>query len=1717
MIIVCLVAFTTLGLAVTFANRAKTPLTNPFHSKLRRGLFVATAVAAMVTIGLYVSQRVFASQPPNDYGSVPVGTLTAPVHLIAVRGTSGTTIDTVAVFSSGIAATGSNVVDYSDVGGPPTTCIPGFVFSAANSNQCTVNVQFAPKGLGQRNGAVAVSGGGVVAGITYLTGIGTGLQSTYTPGTITNPASFGAYIAANGGALSSGALDGAGNAYIVANQQVLSVVPAGNTAAAVTAVAGAAGSAGFVDSTVANSRFSDPSGLAVNAAGAVFVADTGNNAVRAVLLGFVQTVAGNLPGGAVNVTPANQQALKGPTAVAVDAQGNLYIADSGNFVIRKVDPSAGTISVFAGSGVSGFAGDGLSATDPAVKIGAVSALAFDSLGDLLFSDTTNNVIRQVSTTGKISTIAGTGKSGATGDGGIPIEATLNNPGGIAVDAGGDIYIADTGNAVVRRIDVTSNLIDTVAGIIGVSGTTVSGSGSTLTNLNQPVAVAFDSTGKLHIFDAKTGDVDQVDGQTVPTISLGSVAQNRASAPQNITVENSGTDPFTITSVAVAPGFTVDPASTCEPQGGAVFPLTLIHGQTCFFKVTATPTATQTAGALFTGNLVVTSQVGIQTIALSATATGEPTKLVFVTAPLTTVASPGAASVVGSPITVQEQDSNGASSGASGDTVTLTVTGPSPTVTYTAVVNANGIASFDLSGVQLITTGTYTYVASVKTTGTQAAITPVTVTEQVTAGAATKVVATLPTTGQAGVALSALTATVEDLNNNIVTTSIDNILVTVTGPGGYSSSVNANAVAGVATVPLNNLTPFTTPGAYTVTLSDTTTPGLTLPPIATLTITGGAPISLGTPAPPLPATQVAGTNTLTSVQIKVLDSNQNVVTGSTDNLQATVTGPGAYSQTLASTAVAGVATFALNTLPVFNTAGTYTVTFSDLTNATVTSSTGSFTVGVSAAAKTIASLVPATLVAGGNVGNVTITVQDSAGNTVTSFNGPANVAVTGPGPNGTVLNFSGTLTNGTGTIAANTPLNAAGTYTVIASADGFNATAQTVTVSAGAATKIGVTVPNVPAGGTLGTLTATVQDANGNTVTTSSAVFTGTVTGPNGYSQPVPPTTAVNGVASINLSGLPVFNVAGTYTITLNATGGLTVTKTFTVTVGAASKLTVAPITTPITAGGNIGSVVVTVVDAFGNTVTASTAPVTVTITGPGGFTFTSAPVPAANGIATISLSGTPLNTAGTYSVTVASPNLTSPPAISITVNAQTSAAFVIVSGFPTAINAGASAPVTVTVQDAQHNTSTSFTGTVTLTSSDTKAVFVPTSFTYTVADAGVHSFTATLNTAGTQSITATTGGVSGSETGIVVGKVTTTSTLTLTPGGAGSAFGVPQTLTATIVPASAGANVAGGTVQFTDNGTALGAPVALAGGKATLSLPAPAPGAHLYTGVYSGDVNFGGSTSNAVPFLVTQSATTTTVTSSGSPSVQGAAVTFTATVVGAGGGTPTGTVSFFDGTTLLGSGTLAGGKATLTTTFTSGAAHSITAVYGGDLSFTGSTSAAFLQVVTAAFTITVNPSSLNLKSGDKGFVAVTLTGNGGFSGTVNLTCTNLPATMQCTFFPATVGVGSSTTTVELIVRTRGIFNTGTVSGNDAPAFPALAFWLPGAALSAFGLRRKGMNGRKRQALLLVVLMLGMGGLLGLSGCGSGTGPKTPAGTYVINVVGTSGTVVDSAPLTVVIR
>jgi sugar lactone lactonase YvrE len=296
-------------------------------------------------------------------------------------------------------------------------------------------------------------------------------------------------------------VDAAGDLFLAdsANNRVREVNPSGViSTVAGNGFPGYSGDGGPATSAMLNG----PSGVAVDTTGNLFIADASNQRVRQVNPGgVISTVAGT---GSFGYTgdggPATSARLNAPRGVAVDAAGDLLIADSGNLRIRTVSPS-GVITTLAGNGsqgyFSGYSGDGGAAT--AAQLYRPTGIAVDPAGDLFIGDSNNNRVREVDPSGVISTIAGTGVFGYSGDGGPATSAQLNGPSGMAMDAAGDLFIADTFNNRVRKID-PSGVISTVAGN-GSASYSGDGGPATSAAIFQPFGVAVDSAGDLFIADS----------------------------------------------------------------------------------------------------------------------------------------------------------------------------------------------------------------------------------------------------------------------------------------------------------------------------------------------------------------------------------------------------------------------------------------------------------------------------------------------------------------------------------------------------------------------------------------------------------------------------------------------------------------------------------------------------------------------------------------------------------------------------------------------------------------------------------------------------------------------------------------------------------------------------------------------------------------------------------------------------------------------------------------------------------------------------------------------------------------------------------------------------------------------------------------------------------------------------------------------------------------
>jgi len=314
--------------------------------------------------------------------------------------------------------------------------------------------------------------------------------------------SSGNYCGDGGPATSAGlsgpygiAFDSAGDLLIsdTSNQRIRKV---DHTTGVISLVAGD-GYAGFIDNVTATSgRMNNPAKVNVDSAGNVYVGDTANHMIRKITASTngISTIAGTGTNNDLATVPATELALNSPSAVAVDARGYVYIADTGNHRVLVVNP-AGTIYKVAGTDASGYSGEGAVAW--ASPLNTPTGIAVNSAGDIYVADSGNHRIRKFKIGEAIASIAGTGTGGFNGDG-APSATQLNSPSSVVVDSTGKLIVADTANNRVRRVDTAANTVTTIAG----GGTSGLGDGAAATSatLNTPTAVAVNAAGVVAVAD-----------------------------------------------------------------------------------------------------------------------------------------------------------------------------------------------------------------------------------------------------------------------------------------------------------------------------------------------------------------------------------------------------------------------------------------------------------------------------------------------------------------------------------------------------------------------------------------------------------------------------------------------------------------------------------------------------------------------------------------------------------------------------------------------------------------------------------------------------------------------------------------------------------------------------------------------------------------------------------------------------------------------------------------------------------------------------------------------------------------------------------------------------------------------------------------------------------------------------------------------------------------
>ena len=416
---------------------------------------------------------------------------------------------------------------------------------------------------------------------------------------------------------------------------------------------------------------SGPGAVCFDRAGNLYIADSNNNKIRKVTkaTGIITTVAGkNGPGGyngdGILATSAS---LYGAAGVCVDDSGNIYIADNSNHRIRKVTAATGIISTIAGNGTSGFSGDGGLAT--AAQFYYPSGVTMDTAGNFYIGDWANHRVRKVTaSTGIITTVAGNGINGFAGDGGLATSASLTYVHAVGLDPAGNMYLADITNNRIRKVMASTGIITTVAGI-GTQGFSGDGGSALSAELNRPYAARIDSLGNMYIVEQYNQRVRKVIGvyPGSPVIMGNTTICNGKST----TLTASGGTTYSWSTGESASTITVSPSAT------VVYTVTATTGTfvaATTTTVTVNPTPTVTAGGnasiLCKGKTTVLNASGANT---------------YVWSPAAGLSNPNISNPIAGPTTSTNYTVTGTNTYGCKDTSTYSITvNPTPTVSISGI-------------------------------------------------------------------------------------------------------------------------------------------------------------------------------------------------------------------------------------------------------------------------------------------------------------------------------------------------------------------------------------------------------------------------------------------------------------------------------------------------------------------------------------------------------------------------------------------------------------------------------------------------------------------------------------------------------------------------------------------------------------------------------------------------------------------------------------------------------------------------------------------------------------------------------------------------------------------------------------------------------------------------------------------------------------------------
>jgi sugar lactone lactonase YvrE len=366
-----------------------------------------------------------------------------------------------------------------------------------------------------------------------------------------------------------------------------------------------------------------PSAIVFDAQGNLYFAEMGNHVVRRFsVAGVITTVAGTgVQGFAGDDGPAISAVLDSPAGLAMDAAGNLYIADSHNHRVREVAVATGVIATIAGMGVAGFSGDGGLAK--AARFDLPTALAVDAAGNVYVADTDNHRVRRITlATGVITTIAGNGVEGFAGDNGLATAASVDSPNGLAVDGAGNLYVADTHNGRVREVTAATRLISTVAGVGYMGGGSQAfggdGGAAKAAGLALPRGLTMDSAGNIYVADSAnhrirristSGTITTVAGQGTETFagdeapavaaSLNTPLAGAISPAGLVTLADSGNHRVRQIDALAAPGPNIHTIAGLDITAPGTLSLS---GPSVIAYGSGTVTATLSTATLATGNI-----------------------------------------------------------------------------------------------------------------------------------------------------------------------------------------------------------------------------------------------------------------------------------------------------------------------------------------------------------------------------------------------------------------------------------------------------------------------------------------------------------------------------------------------------------------------------------------------------------------------------------------------------------------------------------------------------------------------------------------------------------------------------------------------------------------------------------------------------------------------------------------------------------------------------------------------------------------------------------------------------------------------------------------------------------------------------------------------------------------------------------------------------------